>query len=188
MHTYRHKQTHRSVRAARIKYVHPGRFGDPTHVILEGDIAHQLPSLAPMGIVEAPPEAGDYVVDSGTVMANNVVFPRVQFEAEFEPAPGTPPFPGAVPAPGELPTRVTKEALEAMFAGVAYEIRPDGRTTVCEITFKNGFTLRDEDSCIDPSIFDAKIGEEYAYKKALALAWGYAGFLLMEDRYRAGKA
>lgn len=88
----------------------------------------------------------------------------------------------------ELPTRVTKEALEAMFRSVTYEIRSDGRTTVCEITFRNGFTLRDESACAHIDNFNQQLGEQQAYKKALDLAWGYAGFLLMEDRYRAGAA
>ena len=84
-----------------------------------------------------------------------------------------------------LPTRVTKEALEAMFRSVTYEIRPDGRTTVCEITFKNGFSLRDESSAATIDNFKQDIGERLAYEKALDAAWGYAGFLLLEDRYRA---
>jgi len=84
-----------------------------------------------------------------------------------------------------LPTRVTKEALEAMFCSVTYEIRPDGRTTVCEITFKNGFSLRDESSAATIDNFKQDIGEQLAYEKALDAAWGFAGFLLLEDRYRA---
>lgn len=85
-----------------------------------------------------------------------------------------------------LPTRVTSQALEAMFRDVAYEIRPDGRTTVCEITFKNGFTLRGESSAACVENFRRDLGEQYALKEAMDKAWGYAGFLLMEDRYRAG--
>lgn len=93
-------------------------------------------------------------------------------------------------APGSftpaLPTRVTKPALEAMFRSVTYEIRPDGRTTVCEITFKNGFSLRGESSAATIDNFVQELGETNAYEKALDAAWGYAGFLLVEDRYRAG--
>lgn len=89
------------------------------------------------------------------------------------------------PVAAALPTRVTKEALEAMFRSVAYEIRPDGRTTVCEIVFHNGFTLRGESSAACAENFRADLGEKYAYEKALDAAWGFAGFLLMEDRHRA---
>jgi hypothetical protein len=84
----------------------------------------------------------------------------------------------------ELPKRVTKQALEAMLRSVTYEIRPDGRTTVCEITFHNGFSLRDEASCAHIDSFNEQLGQQYAYERALDRAWAYAGFLLMEDRYR----
>jgi hypothetical protein len=90
------------------------------------------------------------------------------------------------PAAPELPTRVTGPALEAMFESVTYEIRADGRTTVCEITFKNGFTLRGESSAACVENFRRELGEEKALQDAMDKAWGYAGFMLREDRYRAG--
>lgn len=188
LYPYTHKQTRRRVSAARITLVRAVGLGGPAHLLLENGSVYQLPMRFPMGIAEKGPEAGDYLVNIGSAMIGQDVIPRAQFEEEFEPADHTPPFPGAALAPAALPTRVTKEALEAMFAGVAYEIRPDGRTTVCEITFKNGFTLRDESSCAVASEFIAQLGRENAYEKALDKAWAFAGFLLMEDRYRAGKA
>jgi len=87
----------------------------------------------------------------------------------------------------QLPKKVARAALEAMFRSVTHEIRPDGRTTVCEITFKNGFSVRGEESCSDIDDFSETLGQQYAYEKALGVAWGYAAFLLAEDRYRADK-
>ena len=40
------------------------------------------------------------------------------------------------------PTRVTKEALLAKIAAADYVVMPDGRTTVCQLTMQNGFTVR----------------------------------------------
>lgn len=85
-----------------------------------------------------------------------------------------------------LPTRITREALEAMFRSVNYDIRPDMRTTVCEITFHNGFSVRGESSAACLENFKVEVCRTAAYAKALDKAWELAGFLLREDRHRAG--
>lgn len=46
------------------------------------------------------------------------------------------------------PTKVTKEALLAKIAVVDYVVMPDGRTTICQLTMQNGFTVRGESSCV----------------------------------------
>lgn len=67
-----------------------------------------------------------------------------------------------------------------------YVIMPDGRTTICQITLKNGFTVRGESSCVDISNFNKAIGEKIAWENALDKIWQLEGYRLQQRRYEAG--
>lgn len=89
-------------------------------------------------------------------------------------------------AGSELPVKVTRVALEARILSVSYDVRPDGRTTVCEITMVNGFTVRGESSCAVAAEFREDFGRNYAYEDALNKAWAFEGYLLRDRRFNAG--
>ena len=86
-----------------------------------------------------------------------------------------------------LPTKVTKEALTNKIADVAYVVMPDGRTTICQLTMLNGFTVRGESSCVSVENFNKALGEEYSYQRAFDAAWAFQGYLLAEDRNREAR-
>lgn len=86
-----------------------------------------------------------------------------------------------------LPTKVTSEALAAKIVDATYVVMPDGRTTICQLTMENGFTVRGESSCVSIENFNKKLGEEYSYKKAFDEAWAFEGYLLSEDRHRESR-
>lgn len=86
-----------------------------------------------------------------------------------------------------LPTKVTKEALIAKIANVIYVIMPDGRTTICQLTMQNGFTVLGESSCVNAENFNEALGQEFAYEKAVDEAWAFEGYLLAEDRAREAR-
>lgn len=50
------------------------------------------------------------------------------------------------------------------------------KTTVCLLTLSNGFEIIGTSACVDPKMFDATIGKEYALKEALKLLDNHAGF------------
>ena len=85
------------------------------------------------------------------------------------------------------PTRVTKEALLAKIAAVDYVVMPDGRTTICQLTMQNGFTVRGESSCVSVENFNKELGEKYAYEKAFDAAGAFEGYLLAELRHREAR-
>lgn len=85
------------------------------------------------------------------------------------------------------PTRVTKEALLAKIAAVDYVVMPDGRTTICQLTMQNGFTVRGESSCVSAENFNKELGENYAYENAFDAAWAFEGYLLAESRHREAR-
>lgn len=85
------------------------------------------------------------------------------------------------------PTRVTAEALAAKIVDATYVVMPDGRTTICQLTMENGFTVRGESSCVSIENFNKALGEEYSHKSALDKAWAFEGYLLAEDRHRESR-
>lgn len=98
--------------------------------------------------------------------------PAAAFEAGYAPVGDEPP----------IPTKVTREALEARIRSVEYVVMPDGRTTICQMTMINGFTVRGESSCVSIENFVKAEGEKYAREKAIDAAWAFEGYLLAERR------
>lgn len=84
-------------------------------------------------------------------------------------------------------TKVTREHLGMRIAAADYVVTPDGRTTVCQLTMQNGFTVRGESSCVSVENFNKELGEKYAYEKAFDAAWAFEGYLLAELRHREAR-
>jgi hypothetical protein len=79
--------------------------------------------------------------------------------------------------------------IEAAIVSKTFTRMPSGRTLVCEITLKNGFTVRGESSVVDPANYKQEVGEEYALADAIDNCWPLFGFLLAEARSQnAGNA
>lgn len=78
--------------------------------------------------------------------------------------------------------KVTKEGIEAKIAGVEYHVLPNSTVTLCNITMKNGFSVRGESACVDPRNFNMEIGRNIAYRNAFNGLWQLEGYLLAERR------
>ena len=52
------------------------------------------------------------------------------------------------------------------------------KTTVTQITLKNGFIITESSSCVDPKNYSMKIGEEINLEHAKNKIWELLGFLL----------
>lgn len=85
-----------------------------------------------------------------------------------------------------LPTKVTREEVLASIKSVTYEVRPDGRSTMCEVTLHNGWPERGWSAAVSVEEFNKGLGERYAYEDALRKVWEKQGFLLRERRFNAG--
>lgn len=81
--------------------------------------------------------------------------------------------------------RLTPEDINSVIAGFTYTVLPSGRTTICEITLKNGFTVSGESSCVSIENFDKELGEKIAYDDARNKIWQLEGYLL-RDRLSLG--
>ena len=77
-----------------------------------------------------------------------------------------------------MTTKVTEQQINEAIKEVTYTVLPDKRTTVCQITLKNGFTVSGQSSCVSQANFNKEYGELYAYKNAYAECWKFLGYEL----------
>lgn len=86
-------------------------------------------------------------------------------------------------SPGSAP-RVTPEQVEAAVQSETYTVLPDGRTTVCQLTLYNNFTVEGSSACVSKENFDIALGQKYSRERALNKVWELLGFRLCEQLYR----
>lgn len=89
--------------------------------------------------------------------------------------------------PGSAPS-VTREQIDAAIAGETYTVLPDGRTTICQLTLYNGFSVIGKSACVSAANFDAEMGRQIARTNAVNELWQLLGFRLAEELYRVGLA
>jgi hypothetical protein len=76
---------------------------------------------------------------------------------------------------GNIGTSVTEEMVNA-----AIRDSQDERSTICLLTFDNGFTVRGESSCVSAANFD-RAGERLAYEDARRKVWPFLAFRLADQ-------
>jgi len=89
----------------------------------------------------------------------------------------------AIQMAGSTAPRIKPEDVLAAIDSETYTITPSGRTTICELTLTNGFTVRGESSCVSMDNFDEAIGRTEARKKAIDKVWELEGYRLMQKLY-----
>ena len=82
---------------------------------------------------------------------------------------------------------VTMPDIVNKIAKTEYFVIPDTTVTICNITMKNGFSVRGESACVDPTNFNIAIGEKYAYENAFDKIWQLEGYLLKQRMYEESK-
>lgn len=78
--------------------------------------------------------------------------------------------------------KVTPDSIKAKIDKVEYLVMPGTTVTLCNITMKNGYSVRGESACVDPRNFNEEIGKGIAYKQAFDKLWPLEGYLLAEKR------
>jgi hypothetical protein len=87
-----------------------------------------------------------------------------------------------------LPVKVQMTDMLAKIKDTQYVLMPNGRTTVCQVTLENGFTVEGSSACVVKEEYNQALGEKYAFEKAIDKMWELEGYLLAEKRYQASKA
>lgn len=76
---------------------------------------------------------------------------------------------------------VTAEQLKDHIVGCTYTVLPNGRTTICQLTLKNGYTVEGQAACVDKRNFNKELGEEYSRKEAENKIWPLLGYALASE-------
>ena len=81
--------------------------------------------------------------------------------------------------------KVTPDSIKAKIEKIDYLVLPDSTVTLCNITLRNGYSVRGESACVDPRNFNVEIGKGLAYRQAFDKLWPLEGYLLAERRWEA---
>ena len=76
--------------------------------------------------------------------------------------------------------QVTVADIQAKIAAAEYTLLSDGRTTICQLTLKNGFTVIGKSACVSAGNYNKGLGEKYAFEDAANKIWELEGYLLCE--------
>lgn len=82
--------------------------------------------------------------------------------------------------------RVTESKLKEQIKDVAFHVFPNTQLTVCVITLLNGFTVTGESACADPKMFNAEVGEKFAFAAAENKIWPLLGYALKQELFLSG--
>ena len=59
--------------------------------------------------------------------------------------------------------------------------------TYVTVKMKNGFTLRESTTCVDPANYNEEIGKEICLKRIENKVWYLLGYALQEKEFKEGK-
>ena len=86
-----------------------------------------------------------------------------------------------IQAKGLSAPRVSLGQVEAAIVGETFTVLPNGRTTVCQLTLDNGFTVEGISAAVSIENFDAEIGNKIARQNAVGEVWKLLGFRLRDQ-------
>ena len=84
--------------------------------------------------------------------------------------------------------RLTPDSIAAAIVGETYTTLPSGKVMVCELTLRNGYTVRGEAACVSRENFDEAIGRRVSRENAVRQVWQLEGYLLQQRLHDAGHA
>ena len=79
--------------------------------------------------------------------------------------------------------RLSPKQIDAVIVLESFTKLPSGKCMICEITLKNGFTVRGESSCVSKENFDQDIGVKISREDARKKIWGFEAYLLQQKLY-----
>lgn len=85
-----------------------------------------------------------------------------------------------IQAKGLTAPRVTPADVEGAIVGETYTVLPNGRSTVCQLTLYNGFTVEGISAAVSIENFNAELGNKIARQNAVNQVWPLLGFRLRD--------
>lgn len=85
-----------------------------------------------------------------------------------------------IQAKGLTAPRLTPSDIDAAIIGETFTTLPSGKVMVCELTLRNGFTVRGEAATVSKANFNEEIGQKISRENARNKVWELEGYLLQE--------
>jgi len=79
--------------------------------------------------------------------------------------------------------RLTPADIDSVIVGETYTTMPSGKTMICELTLRNGFTVRGEASTVSKANFNVEVGQKVSRENARNKIWELEGYLLQSRLY-----
>ena len=83
--------------------------------------------------------------------------------------------------------RLTPDHIDSVIVDETYTNLPDGRTVICQLTLKNGYTIDGKSACVSKENFNQEIGNKIARQNAREKIWELEGYLLKEKLFTSKK-
>ncbi len=74
--------------------------------------------------------------------------------------------------------RLTPAHIDSVIVHETYTELPSRKCIICELTLKNGFTVRGESACVSKANFDFEIGKKISREDARKKIWALEAYLL----------
>lgn len=94
----------------------------------------------------------------------------------------------AIQAKGLTAPRLTPDDIEAAIVSETFTTLPSGKVMVCELTLRNGFTVRGEAATVSKENFDQEIGQRISRDNARSKVWEMEGYLLQQRLHEVSPA
>ena len=85
-----------------------------------------------------------------------------------------------IQAKGLNAPRLTPADIDKVIVDETYTVLPSGKVMVCELTLRNGFTVRGESATVSKENFNFEIGKEISRANARNEIWQLEGYLLQD--------
>ena len=91
----------------------------------------------------------------------------------------------AIQAKGLNAPRLTPESIDSVIESESYVVLPSGKSMICELMLRNGYSVRGESSVVSKENFDVEIGKKISRENARNQIWQLEGYLLQQKLWEA---
>lgn len=83
---------------------------------------------------------------------------------------------------------INESKLRESIKETQFIVVPGSQLTICVLTLLNGYTVTGESACADPKMFNAEVGEKFAFAAAERKVWPLLGYALKQELFLSGSS
>lgn len=80
--------------------------------------------------------------------------------------------------------RISPAHIDSVIVEESFTTLPSGKVMICELTLRNGFTVRGEAAVVSRANFNEEIGQRISKENARNKVWELEGYLLQEKLHQ----